>query len=96
MVENLVGLEALLDDVQVSAILRVKATTLQQWRSRGVGPKWVPCGDLPRYRLEDVQEYINTRVVTPTPRKKEEKTESAPKRKPGRPRGQKGKGKGKK
>jgi hypothetical protein len=93
MVENLIGLEALLDDVQVAAILKVKSTTLQQWRSRGEGPRWVPCGDLPRYRLEDVQSYINSRVVTPTPKPKPEKTETTPKRKRGRPRGQKGKAK---
>ncbi len=87
MVENLVGLKALLDEVEAAEILKVKPSTMTQWRSRGLGPRWVPCGDLPRYRVEDLQEYIDARVVTPTPKPKAAKDETAMKRKRGRPRG---------
>jgi len=90
MVENLIGLEALLDDVEAAEILKLKPTTLQQWRSRGTGPEFVMIGDLPRYSRAALEAYIKERTVQPKP--KTEATTAA-KRKPGRPRGQKGKGK---
>lgn len=89
MAENLVGLKALLDEIQAAEILKVKPSTMTQWRSRGVGPKWVPIGDLPRYRAADLEDYISKRIVTPEPKEKEPKAESAPKRRRGRPRGKK-------
>jgi hypothetical protein len=77
------NLVALLDDVEAAEILRLKPATLQQWRSRGVGPEFVLVGDLPRYSRAALESYIQSRTITP---KLRTKPESAPKRR-GRPRG---------
>jgi hypothetical protein len=54
--------EPLLIEEEVSKILRVKIGTVQQWRSRGKGPDYILVGDLPRYRMSAVEQYLNDRT----------------------------------
>jgi hypothetical protein len=48
----------LLTAQQAGAILRIEPRTLQNWRHRGGGPKYVKVGGSVRYRREDLEEYI--------------------------------------
>jgi len=55
----------LLNEVEVAKILRVKVGTIQQWRSRGQGPKVTYTGDLPRYTRESIESYLEARTFPP-------------------------------
>ena len=50
--------ELLLQD-RVAEMLRVHKKTLEAWRCRGGGPVFVKIGRLVRYRLTDVQAFID-------------------------------------
>ncbi len=39
--------------------------TLRWWRSVGKGPPFVKCGDAVRYRSEDLEEWVASRIVKP-------------------------------
>lgn len=43
-------------------LLKVHPDTLEQWRSRGVGPKWIKLGESPqspiRYKASVINEYL--------------------------------------
>ncbi len=43
---------------QVADYLQVKPRTLQDWRTRKVGPKWSKRGQIVRYRQSDVDEWM--------------------------------------
>ena len=61
------ALEALLTDIQVAELLGVQRKTLQQWRYLGKGPKFISISRrCVRYRLRDVIEWLNERVVQST------------------------------
>ena len=59
---NLHNKDTLLDDTEVAKILKVSKKTLPVWRNRGKGPDYVKIGSAVRYRLLDVQRYIETNV----------------------------------
>ena len=46
---------------EISAIFDIKPETPEQWRLRGIGPKFIrlPGSRLIRYRRQDVIDYIN-------------------------------------
>lgn len=44
---------------EVAAYLQKPVRTLEQWRYRGVGPRFVKVGRDVRYRWEDVDAYLN-------------------------------------
>jgi hypothetical protein len=46
-------------------ILRAPAT-LNTWRSRGRGPKYVKIGGRVLYRPQDLRDYIEANVIDPT------------------------------
>ena len=49
----------LMDEKQAAALLNVSIKSLQAWRSRGGGPKFLKIGRLlVRYRLEDLQAFV--------------------------------------
>ena len=48
----------LIDEEQAAAILKLSPRTLQAWRVRGCGPKYVKVGRSVRYQLEHVEEYV--------------------------------------
>ena len=56
----------LLTDEQVAELSGVKPKTLANWRCKGVGPKFVKVGATIRYRPEDLQAFIASRVFQST------------------------------
>jgi predicted DNA-binding transcriptional regulator AlpA len=66
--ENLVtivtgGPMEFVDEVRLAARLGVSRSTLQSWRYSGRGPRWIKLGRLIRYRVTDVNAFLdaNTR-----------------------------------
>lgn len=41
--------------------------SLQQWRLRRLGPPYIKCGHSVRYRFADVEAWLASRTVVPTP-----------------------------
>ena len=52
----------LVNEEQASATLRVSPRTLQAWRVRGGGPAFIKMGRSVRYRIVDLQEFVNGNV----------------------------------
>jgi len=48
----------LLKEAEASEILATPAKTLEDWRVKGKGPKYVKLGRAVRYRLSDIEEFI--------------------------------------
>ena len=55
-----------LDSNQAAGYLGLKRTTLEAWRCRGGGPKFVKLGRLVKYRRSDLDEFIEARVRSNT------------------------------
>lgn len=53
----------LLTEKDLAAALQMKPQSLADWRHRGQGPRYVKMGQLVRYRISDVQEWLDTRVT---------------------------------
>lgn len=53
----------LVDEARLAARLGVSRSTLQSWRYSGRGPRWIKLGRLIRYRIADVDTFLeaNTR-----------------------------------
>ncbi len=51
--------DRLINEKEVQGLLGIGLSTIQQWRLKGQGPKFVKLGRLVRYRHKDVLEYIN-------------------------------------
>jgi excisionase family DNA binding protein len=56
----------LLTEQQAAQVLTVKEKTLQAWRVRGGGPKFVKLGRCVRYRREDLDKFLDERTMTHT------------------------------
>jgi len=54
-------LETLLDEKELSQLLRVSIGTLRFWRTIERGPRYRKVGQLVRYAPSDVQEWLNRR-----------------------------------
>lgn len=54
-------LSLLLKSSEVASLLAVSEPTLSRWRSDGTGPRWVDLNGIPRYRREDVLEWVEER-----------------------------------
>ena len=50
------------DTKQAAEYLGLKNTTLEAWRHRGCGPKFVKVGRLVKYRQHDLDQWIESRV----------------------------------
>jgi len=46
--------------------LQIKPTTLEQWRWNGKGPRFIKMGRCVRYRLSDLEAFIEGRAFTST------------------------------
>jgi predicted DNA-binding transcriptional regulator AlpA len=57
----------LVTEQQAAAILTIRVKTLQAWRVRGGGPKFVKVGRCVRYAEHDIEEYIEARTRDHTP-----------------------------
>lgn len=54
------NLEPLIDDKELSLLLKVSIATLRYWRSRGVGPRFCRVGpQLVRYAPADVRSWLD-------------------------------------
>lgn len=59
--------DPLLTPAEVADRLRIKPDTLQKMRRHGRGPRFVMIGSkAPRYKLSDVQAYVDARTVENT------------------------------
>ncbi len=56
----------LLTEHQAAEILTVKTKTLQAWRVRGGGPKFIKVGACVRYTPDALKEFLATHTVTHT------------------------------
>lgn len=59
---ELFGLDPVLDQGQVSAWLGVPVATLADWRHRRIGPPSCRIGRHVRYRLHDLEEWLDQQV----------------------------------
>lgn len=56
----------LMDDKQTATKLGVTTGSLANWRCSGLGgPKYIKVGRRVRYRLRDIEEYLDRQTVTP-------------------------------
>ncbi len=51
-------MDRLLKQKEVEELLGLAPSTIEQWRLRGRGPRWVRLGRAVRYRLSDLTEYM--------------------------------------
>ena len=54
--------QTFLDSDQAAEYLGLKRTTLEAWRCRGGGPRFVKLGRAVRYRQTDLDEWIESRL----------------------------------
>ena len=59
-------MESLIDQVTAAEFLGLKATTLEAWRVRGCGPKFIRLSNRAiRYWMADLVRYVRAREVEP-------------------------------
>jgi len=51
---------------EAAELLRVKPTTLEQWRWNGKGPRFIKLGRCVRYRRADLEAFMDGRAYTST------------------------------
>lgn len=56
-------MEKLLKTAEAAKILDVKTNTLEVWRSQKRGPRFIKACGAVRYRLEDLENFINSCTV---------------------------------
>ncbi len=56
----------LLTELQVADYLRLNPRTLQSWRQRGTGPAFLQVGRSIRYRVDEIEEWLNERTAYST------------------------------
>lgn len=54
--------DRLLTECEVADLLNISVRTLQAWRVRGGGPRFIKVGRAVRYRLSDVQDWIDRNI----------------------------------
>ena len=60
-------MDRLLDTKTVADMTGISQGTLENWRTTGRGMRYVKYGQVVRYRLSDVERWIDAHTVTPTP-----------------------------
>ncbi|HEC32598.1 MAG TPA: DNA-binding protein [Deltaproteobacteria bacterium] len=53
----------MLNDREAARFLGLAPQTLRNWRSQGKGPSYVKIGNAVRYRMEDLEKYIQSRRI---------------------------------
>ena len=53
----------LLDEKQVAKLLKVSLASIRRWRQLRTGPTYVKAGALVRYRLNDIEAWLEEREV---------------------------------
>ncbi len=59
----------LLTENQAAVVFNLSNRTMQAWRVRGCGPKFIKVGRSVRYRIGDLQEYVKRNVYQSTSEK---------------------------
>lgn len=54
--------EKFLNEKELANILNIKPETLRNWRWDGKGPIYIKIGSNVRYRMSDVQDFLNGRI----------------------------------
>lgn len=60
------AVEPVFDTIAASSLLGLKASTLEVWRCKGIGPRFVKLGARVVYRLCDINEFLENRTRTST------------------------------
>ena len=55
--------EEVFNEQGVSNYIKVPIKTLQRWRAEKTGPRFIKAGRLVRYRLKDVDEWMNRQTI---------------------------------
>jgi predicted DNA-binding transcriptional regulator AlpA len=58
MEKEMFGSYRLMDQKDVAAMLGISVKTLESWRWKKVGPRFIKLGRLARYRMSDVLAYV--------------------------------------
>jgi predicted DNA-binding transcriptional regulator AlpA len=58
--------DALLNEHQVAEFCGLSVRTLQSWRLKGEGIRWVRCGRAVRYRRRDIIDWMEKNTVSST------------------------------
>lgn len=58
--------ERLVDEVAAAEILQISRRTLQAWRVKGGGPRYVRVGRAVRYSITDLNSWIDARKASST------------------------------
>jgi predicted DNA-binding transcriptional regulator AlpA len=67
MKNNQTEIKTLMDSEQAAKVLNLSKRTLEAFRVRGNGPKYVKISArCVRYRLDDLNKWINERITTST------------------------------
>lgn len=56
------ALPPLATTAEVAAYVRKSVKTLANWRSRGIGPKWIKVGHSVMYRARDVEKWLDSQT----------------------------------
>jgi hypothetical protein len=56
----------LLTQREAAAVLRLSERTLERWRVQGIGPRFVRLNHSIRYRQQDLDAHVASRIVTST------------------------------
>jgi predicted DNA-binding transcriptional regulator AlpA len=56
------GQDKLMDQQEVADMLGLSTKTLEYWRWKKVGPRYLKLGRLARYRMSDVMAYIKSLI----------------------------------
>ena len=65
LVTRTIDPDALLTELQVSELLGLSVRTLQSWRVRRAGPRFVQAGRAIRYRRRDLIDWIEANTMGP-------------------------------
>lgn len=60
---NISQQQPLLDTQEAADYLNVKKSTLENYRSKNIGPRYCTIGKLRKYRLKDLDEYIEDNII---------------------------------
>lgn len=61
--QTLVIKALVMNDVDAAAYLGMSPSTLRKWRTTGRGPAYIRCGRLKKYRLADLEAWLEKQVV---------------------------------
>jgi excisionase family DNA binding protein len=63
--------DSLLTEVDAARFLRISSRTLQAWRVKHYGPRFVRVGRAVRYRRQDLEDWVSEQTVRTIPAKHE-------------------------